>query len=475
MENLRAWLDKVDKAGNLKRFDNADWNLEVGYLTACNWKKRDAPALLFDNIKGYPQGFRILTSAVHAPSQVCSVVKTPHRGSDRNLIQALRKKFEIWDANIDKYEPRPVKEGPILQNIRSKDDVDLLLFPTPLWHEKDGGRYIGTGNIVITKDPDSGEVNLGTYRIMIQDKKTAGLYISPGRHGRLHIEKYHARGERCPVAVSLGHHPALFAVGGQQFPAGKEYSYAGAMQEEAVDVITEEVTGLPIPADSEIVIAGWCPPDKLLPEGPFGEFTGYYASGVRGSWVIEVERIYFRDDPILLGAPPGRPPNETNYYNMVVHSAILHNELEKAGVPDVANVCVHDLRNFFVTVALKQRYAGHAKQVAILASELASTGGIGPKYAIVVDEDIDVTDIKEVIWALCTRSDPAEDVDIIRRTRNSALDPALKKPAQGFFSSRAIIDGCRPFEWIKEFPEVIEFSAEIREKMASKFGDLCEP
>lgn len=471
MEDLGSWSKRIEKGGDLKKFVNVDWNLEVGYLTACNWKKRDGPALLFDKIKGYPEGFRILTSAIQSPRRVAALLNLPPGRPDRELIQILRKKARSWEENLEAFAPTVVTNGPVLENIQAGGDVNVLQFPVPLWHEKDGGRYIGTGNAVITKDPDNGEVNLGTYRVMVHDKKTLGIHISPGRHARIHCENYQAKGKACPMLVSVGHHPLIFIVAGQQFPAGTEYSYAGAMQERPIEVITEEVTGLPMPAHAEIVLAGWCPPDKALPEGPFGEFTGYYASGVRPDPIIEVERVYYRNNPILLGSPPGRPPNETSYYNMLVHSAMLHNELEKSGVPDVTGVCTHDLRTFLITVSLKQRYAGHAKQVALLASELGLSGGIGPKYVIVVDEDVDVTDIKEVLWALLTRSDPDEDIDILRRLHSTPLDPAIRKPVKAFFQSRAIMDACKPFEWIKEFPEAIEFSPELKSRMTEKWGE----
>lgn len=470
MPDLRLWLEKTEKAGELKKYEGADWDLEVGYLTARNWLRDDAPALLFDKIKGYPAGYRVLTSSIRVPSRISSALNLPRGKSPKELLQILRGKVRDWNAKLKRFGPREVKSGSVLENVQDKNNVDVLKFPVPLWHEKDGGRYIGTGGVVITRDPDTGEVNLGTYRVMVHDKKNLGIYMSPGRHGRLHLEKYHARKKPCPVALSVGHHPLIFIVGGQQFPRGMEYNYVGAMQGKPVEVITEEITGLPIPADSEIVVAGWCPPGKAKIEGPFGEFTGYYASGARPSPVMEVERVYYRNSPIILGSPPGRPPNETSLYHMLVHSATLYNELEKSGVPDVTGVCSHEWRNFLIAVSIKQRYAGHAKQAALLASELAATGGIGPKYVIVVDEDIDVMNLKELMWALCTRSEPGKDIDIVRQVRSSPLDPAIRKPAEAFFTSRAILDACRPFEWITEFPEVVDFSPEIRKKMETRWG-----
>ncbi len=310
-------------------------------------------------------------------------------------------------------------------------------------------------------------VNLGTYRVMIHDEKTTGLYIEPTHHGRLHCEGYHKRGESCPVAVSIGHHPLIFRVASLMLPEGVEYQYIGAIQGEPVEVIEEEVTGLPVPADSEIVIAGWCPPGKLRMEGPFGEFTGYYGGEKRPRPVIEVERIYYRDNPIILGSPPGKAPNDYSYFASLFVSVLLEMELERSGITDVKGVWVHEFgAQFLVAVSIKQRYAGHARRVGL---SLASGRGVG-RYVIVVDEDIDVTDLSNVLWALCTRTDPEKDIEIVHRLLGSPLDPIVRKPADVFFTSRAILDACKPYEWIEEFPEVVDISPELVARVKDKWG-----
>ncbi|MBM2832823.1 MAG: UbiD family decarboxylase, partial [Dehalococcoidia bacterium] len=193
-------------------------------------------------------------------------------------MEALRSKLPKWEASLEKFKPKIVKTGPILENVLSGKDVDLLHFPVPLWHENDGGRYIGTGDAFITKDPDTGAVNLGAYRVMVCDRKTLTFHIQPTHHGMVHTAKYHARGQAAPMAISLGHHPLFLGISSRRVPEGTEYQYIGAIRGEPVEVIEEEVTGLPIPADSEIVVVGWCPPGKTRMEGPFGEGTGYYGS-----------------------------------------------------------------------------------------------------------------------------------------------------------------------------------------------------
>ncbi len=472
MDDLRDWLEKADKMGQLKKVDGADWDLEIGCLTYLNHKKvKDCPPLLFDNIKSYPTGYRVLTCSTSNPKTVSLTFDLPITNSPLELTTTLRKKMPQWEANVEKFSPKTISKAPLLENIHSGKDIDLFEFPVPKWNELDGGRYIGTGDVVVTRDPDTGEVNLGTYRIMVHDRQTTALYISPGKHGRLNYEKYHARGERCPVAVSFGNHPLIFRIAG--FPVKKnEYKYIGAIREEPVNVITEEITGLPVPADSELVIAGWCPPGKTKEEGPFGEAPGYYASKVRGAPVIEVERIYHRDNPIIVGSPPAIPPSDCTYCIHIMQSSLAHNDLEKFGVPEIRGVWQHHTAGArFTVVSVKQMYGGHAKQAAVVALQSPAVAYLG-RYVVVVDEDIDPTDINQVIWAIATRSDPKESIDIIRRTWSSALDPRIPKPATAYLDSRAIIDACKPFEWIDEFPAAVEHNPELVERVSNKWKDL---
>jgi UbiD family decarboxylase len=470
-EDLRDWQRQVEEREDLKVVKEASWEQDIGFITAFYWKNwRNSPALMFDEVPGYPTGFRVLSNFVLSPRRVALTMGLPEHGSDSEMREALLQKLLQWEAGAGDFAPKVVGRGPVLENVMKGEDIDLLHFPSPKWHELDGGRYIGTGCAVITQDPDTGEVNLGCYRNMVLDGKNLALQASPGKHGRLHYEKYHSRGRPCPVAVSVGHHPLFFAMAGVEIPVA-EYHFAGAMRGEPVEVIQEEVTGLPIPADSEIVIVGWCYPERTRPEGPFGEVTGYYASKGRQEPYIEVERVYYRNNPIILGAPQGKPPHSVSFYQALVRSAVLEHELRKTGIPDIIGLWTHEApSSLFITVSIKQRYAGHAKQVALATRHLIGAGM--SRYIIVVDEDIDVTNIADVIWALTTRSDPEKHIDIIRRAKSSLIDPIIRKPAEVYMASTALIEACKPFEWKDEFPEAVEFSTEVTERMMTRWGKV---
>lgn len=466
--DLRDWLGKVGALGKLREIRGADWDLEIGTATALNLQKSAPPVLLFDEIKGYPKGFRVVTCTGSTPSLMAVNLNLPITDSDMELLHVLRAKLSEWEAHLDTFIPETVSTGPVMQHVLSGNDVDLFRFPIPRWHALDKGRYVGTGDAVITRDPDTKEVNLGTYRLQAHDRNSAGWHVVPTQDGEIHRRKYHERGQACPVAVSIGHHPILLRVGSLDLPMGTEYRFAGAMTGAPIQVIEEEVTGLPIPADSEIVLAGFVRPDKQHVEGPFGEYTGYYVTGEQNRLVFDVERIYHRDDPILVGCPPDRPPDDSAYFLSVFRSAQMHNDLVKYGIPGVKGVWVPKETNasFLAIISLKQRYAGHAKQAALYA-----VNGIQGRYVVVVDDDIDPSNLGDVWWAICTRSDPEEDIDIIRDAPSVPLDPLIPKgsPVQ---STRAIINACRPFGWIDTFPQTVDLDPASVEAVRSKWKDL---
>jgi 4-hydroxy-3-polyprenylbenzoate decarboxylase len=245
-----------------------------------------------------------------------------------------------------------------------------------------------------------------------------------------------------------------------------------------MQVVRGKLTGLPIPANAEIVLEGFVQPGKRRLEGPFGEWTGYYGSDTREEPVLDVKAIYHRNDPILLGCPPQRPPEEQARYRAVTRSALIRQYVQNAGVPDVKAVWAHEVggSRLLLGVSIKQRYAGHSKQAGHVASQ-CHAGAYSGKYVIVVDEDIDVSDLEQLVWAMLTRSDPASSIDLIHGAWSTPLDPRIppeEKAKGNNTNSRAIIDACRPFHWRDAFPKVNVPSAEQARLARQKFGYLLE-
>ena len=245
--DLRPWLAEVEALGELREVRGADWNLELGAISELNVKKDVPPALLFDEIKGYPKGFRVLTCSTSSPARLSSILRLPVQKTHRGLVEVLRGKPAQWQAEAPNHEPVVVSSGPALEN--AQKTPDLLAFPSPLWHEMDGGRYIGTGCSVVTRDLDSDWVNVGTYRVQLLDKSHVALDMVPGKHGRIQYEKHKKAGKPFPVAIVLGGDPLGYLISGIEIPFGMcEWNYIGAILRDKVQVLKGEATGKRLPA-----------------------------------------------------------------------------------------------------------------------------------------------------------------------------------------------------------------------------------
>jgi len=475
IRDLRDWLRAVDEMGELQRVDGADWNLEIGGLSELNYRRKPAAAMLFDRIPGYPAGFRVLTGSLASAKRIGGTLRLGTDFTDQRLVEAMRGKPLEWERLAAEFEPVDVETAPLFENVVQAAEVDLLRFPAPRWHEHDGGRYIGTGCMVLTRDPDSGIVNGGAYRMMVQkDGRSASLMPVPGKHGYQHITKWWDREGRAPVAISFGHDPLLFMVSATEVPTDIcELNYAGAMIGRPLDVVRGPITGLPLPASSEIAIEGWLQKDERAPEGPFGEWTGYYSGSASPIPLVDIQRLYFRNDPILLGSPPSKPPHDYSYMRAAMKSAMIQDALVKAGIPEIRGVWAHECGGgrMLLAVSIKQRYCGHSRQAGYVAAQCQPAAYM-VRYVIVVDEDIDPTNLEEVMWAVCTRSDPAEDIDIMRKSWGSRADPLLENRKMPPYNTRALIDACKPYERIREWPRVAQASPDFLRELHGKWREV---
>lgn len=467
--DLRQFLSLLDEAGELVTLNGADPKGEIGAIYDLIEHRPGSPAVLFDQIPGYRPGYRILTNFLGSLHRIGLVLNMPN---ERHKLDFARR----WQERIREMKATPpvlVENPPVAENVMVGSDVNLLDFPAPIWHPADGGPFIGTACCVITKDPDSDEVNLGVYRGQVFDKDTIGCFFADrSKHGLKHVEKYWKRGKPCPIAIVLGADPLLFLVAATfvQESIG-EYSYAGGLSGRPVEIFKSDLTGLPLPARAELIVEGELSQDETRLEGPFGEWTGYYGNPAEVMPVVKIKRILHRNNPIVLGKPPIRPPSGWDTCKAIKTSADIWERLIAAGVPDVQGVWCHEAGavRFFNVVSIKQRYPGHARQAGVISAQCGE-GARGGRYTVVVDEDIDPSDLDQVIWAMGTRSDPAMSLDIIQRTLSSKLDPMVQ-PGTPYFTSRAVIDACRPYEWRDRFPAVISTPKEMLRQAEARWGD----
>jgi UbiD family decarboxylase len=470
-DDLREFVARAEAAGELVRIKGAHWDLEMGTLAEIIYHARaEPPAILFEEVPGYPTSMRLLSGATNSSKRLAITLGLPVPNNPLDVVRAYRDRMKVHQP----IAPKTVTKGAVLENVDRDDAIDLLKFPVPRLHELDGGRYIGTDDLVIMRDPDDGWVNAATYRVMVLDRNRVSLWMSPGKHGRQIRQKYFDQGKPCPVLISCGHDPLLFLAGGNELKFGlSEYDYAGGHRGLPYDVVASEVHGLPMPAHAEIVIEGDMVAGEMAKEGPFGEFTGYYASSPSEQPVVRVRRVYYRNDPILSIASPMRPPSDFSFSKCVTKAGMIWDEVERAGLSGVKGVWCHEFggARMFNVIAIKQAYPGHARQAGMLAASCQSGSYLG-RFVVVVDEDVDPTDMFDVMWAVCTRCDPAADIEFMRRAWSGPLDPILDKASST--NSRAIIDACRPFERLKDFPTVARASAELVRKVEGKFADVLK-
>ena len=212
--DLRDWLDQIDSLGLLRKVHSAHWEHEVGAIADLN-VKRNKYTLLFDEIKDSPKGFRVLTGALVDSKRFAMTLGQPPTLTDMELVRLL--KNNLNQKTQKDYSAKFVESAPLFENVMEGDDIDLNKFPTPKWFEGDGGRYIGTGDAVVTRDPDSGWINVGSYRMMIKDEKTLSIFLEGPRHARFMIQKYWDRGGTgtcCRLFRSPSSHPVVCRPGG---------------------------------------------------------------------------------------------------------------------------------------------------------------------------------------------------------------------------------------------------------------------
>src|SRR5262245_58441154 len=317
---LRDWLDKVQGIGELLCVNGAHWNTEMGSITQMLTEKSNgtAPAILFDEVPGYAKGYRTLYGHFSSTKRVALTLGLPLQQERKvDIVQRYHHRMQ----NLKTIAPRFVKDGPVLQNVLEGDAIDVLKFPVPLHHEQDKSRYIGTACCVMTQDPDDGWFNLGAYRAQVYDGKTVGCQITEGKHGRIHRDKNFERGKPMKVAIVCGQDPLLFLLSSSPLPAISELDIAGGLRGEPIDVIRGPYTGFPIPADAEIVLEGETVPGQVRPEGPFGEWMGYYSDDTQPRPYVNVKTILYRNDPILCCAPQHKPVDETGLLKGIAGAA----------------------------------------------------------------------------------------------------------------------------------------------------------
>jgi 4-hydroxy-3-polyprenylbenzoate decarboxylase len=477
IQDIREWLDRAEGINELIQIDKpVDRDEEMSAITYLVAKQDPSPAILFDNPKGYedsPIGARMLWNILGPSSKrIALTIEEPPETPTLELIRRLKEKMK------DRIPPRevPATEAPVFENTLAGADIDLEQLPIPRHWPLDGGRYAGTADAVFTRDPDSGYLNIGTYRMMLQGKDQVGLYLSPGKDARLHITRSWEQGKPVAVAAAWGIDPLFMLVGSQTFPKNvSEYEFAGGIKGEAIPVVRAQTSDLLLPANAELVVEGVINLNSVKTEGPFGEFPGYYGRPEAGCPLVDITRVHYRSNPVLTNAIMADYPScEQSGFFAVIRSARIWDDMDKLGIPGVQGVYAHPAGagGFGMTViSLEQRYAGHAAQCLALAAQVPG-GAYYTKWIIAVDEDIDPTDMDQVIWAMSSRCHPIEDIDILRNTWSTWLDPTQNPPEKRPYGSKALINACKEHRYLPVFSKRTTLSRQMYDQVAGRWKEL---
>ncbi len=485
-KDLREFIEDLRDEGELIDVNTeVDWRLEIGAIIR-RLNETGGPAPLFNKIKDYPEGYRVLGSP-HGYAK-------PYMHARMALALGLSKDtpFEklletIIERLGNRIKPVNVESGECKENIMLGEEADVTKFPVPIIHGGDGGRYISTWASVVTKDPDTDWVNWGMYRQAVPLKGYTINYeettkdLPPGRilltllvptgQGGMHLAKYEEKGIPMPCVTFMGGPPFAVLSSAMPLPPGvSEVEVAGAMQEKPIELVKCETQDLEVPATSEIVIEGEIPPKDRKIEGPFGEYTGYRGMPPGPRPWVKVNCVTHRDDPILPVTCMGKPVDEWCMVGSTFGSAIMTHYLRQQGFPvRIAYYPPAGVGNHLTIVSTKVPFYGYTK---VLASAVWSHrfGMVGADYLIIVDEDIDPTDLNEVMWAVSTRCYPSRGIHVEsgRFSYNlwPAMPPADRPIGRG---SKVLIDATWPKDWPEEWiPPVMSFEKAYPESIKKK-------
>ena len=444
--DLREYLSVLEKKGKLKRVKkqvDKDWELAaVCRQLFHKIAPEKRPALLFENVKGF--SIPVAAGVLGASKQIYAL------GLETDSVEGINRK---WDEALgNPIPPRMVKTGPCKENVLHGDQVNISKLPVPVWTVGEDPGPFFTSPYVITKDPETGNRNVGTYRMQVKGPNKTGFLIGVRQDAAWHIRRNNELNKPTPVAVVIGADPSIGYVSvSKMSDALDEFAVAGALRGKPVDLVPCETVPLEVPATAEIVLEGEIPANTLEQEGPFGEYTGYM--GPAGDQpFFKIKCMTFRNNPIYQAFISQMPPSESSCIRGVGREWPLFKHLKH-----VLRLPIKDLRlkeaggsGAYCVVSLNKQFEGQVRQ--LMYGIWSMRTGFG-KITVVVDDDIDVWDDFAVDWALSWRVRPDRDVYIERDVQAVGLDPSQAPPSVPqhapirHVTSRIAIDATRKHEY----------------------------
>ncbi len=482
-KDLRDFIAQLERDGELRRITaEVDPYLEMTEI--CDRTlKRGGPALLFENPKGYDMP--VLGNLFGTPERVA-------RAMGQETVEALRDVGELlaflkepeppkgmrdaWDKlpvfrQVMNMAPRQLSSAPCQEVVQEGDQVDLGSLPIQTCWPGDAGPLI-TWGLVITRGPEKDRQNLGIYRQQVIGKNRVIMRWLAHRGGALDFRDWCARhpGEPFPVAVALGADPATVLGAVTPIPDSlSEYAFAGLLRGSRTEVVKAQDSDLQVPASAEIVLEGVIHPDDMADEGPFGDHTGYYNEVDRFP-VFTVNRITRRRDAIYHSTYTGRPPDEPAVLGVALNEVFV--PILRKQFPEIVDFYLppEGCSYRMALVSIRKQYPGHAKRLMFgIWSFLRQF--MYTKFVVVTDDDVDIRNWEDVIWAMTTRMDPSRDTTLVDNTPIDYLDFA--SPVSGL-GSKMGLDATNkwPGETDREWGVPISMSDEVKKKVDEMWDEL---
>ncbi len=466
----RDFFEVLEKNGELARISTeVDWDIEAGAIGRRTYE-REGPCLLFENVKDYPKGFRISNGTSGTWSRVALAMGLPKDASVREIYRVYEERIGV------RIPPRILKkeEAPCKENIMVGDDVDLYKFPCPMIHDGDGGRYLGTWDIVINKDPETNWTNWGMYRFMVHTKNwLTGWPQTTSQFAMILNQHYLPKNKPMPVAIVIGTDPLahIVATAGIK-PQDNEAEATGGLRGEPIDLVQCETSDLMVPAHAEIVIEAELIPGRIAPDGPFGEYPGYRSGTMCEGVAVKVNAITYRNDPIVTMIALGTPPDDSSIAASLSAAVAMKNGLLRHNIP-VTDVYVppEGVTHLIVIGVTKGGTEVSRKILDYFTARRVMTN----KH-IVVDADVDVFNMKEVIHAFATRCHPGTGIAYEwYEGRSNSLTPFYSPKERAKLKGVSVVfDSTWPPEWPKEIIPIKSsfktiFSEEIQDKVVKNW------
>jgi len=476
--DLRAFIDKLEKEGELKRITaEVDPVLEITEITD-RVTKSGGPALLFERPKGsrHPLLINMLGTErrVNLALEVDELDEVAARirsymdfQSPQGLLDKLKMLPKL--AELGAFFPKTVKSGPCKEVVR-REDFALSEFPILQCWPEDGGRYI-TWPLVITKNPETGKRNVGVYRMQVFDGRSTGMHWQTQKHGAEHFRRARSRhGEgKLEIAVAIGSDPATCLSGILPVPPDlDEFMFAGFLRREPVEVVACETVDLEVPANSEIVLEGYVDVNDLRLEGPFGDHTGFYSQ--EGDFpVFHVTCITQRKNPVYLTTIVGPPPQEDFWMGHAVERIFL--PVMKMQYPEIVDISMpaEGIFHNLMLVSIRKSYPGQARKIM---SAIWSLGqAMFTKVIVVVDDDVNVQNHREVLWKALCAIDPERDIQFVLGPVDT-LDHAARRQD---FGSKMGVDATRKLSgegYDRKWPGEARMTRAVEERIDAMWSRL---